>query len=469
MPQHAPALVPAVGVVTGCAKLLMGLLALLCLAFGRGQAEEAGPGFSAQEVEHAVHDIVTQAGADRLWPRFDPLSLPLAVFDGTQTHLFRHPSPPEGFQKAGDAEPPDFVYPGRYERVIANTNVEIGGVSTGTLLLNRFRADTPLRQIAAVALHELFHVFQREHQPHWVANEAQLFTYPVTKAELLALRRQETEALRRALAADGPEQRARWARRALAARTERFGQLAPEFVAYERGTELNEGLATYVEMRAAGRATLDLPAAGFAAADVRRRAYSTGAAWALLLDGFGDEWKGALSADAALNLESVLATALGSGEKGEFDAKTVADLERQAARDVAALVAERKEALAQFDGRSGWRIEIVIKNDDSLLWPQGFDPLNVTPIDPQRTLHTRFLRLGSDGGELEVLNQQSLTEGAGAHPMFNGVRRVVITGLAEPEVEEDQAQVVVRAPGVTLRLERARVQREDQRLRVHID
>jgi hypothetical protein len=165
----------------------------------------------------------------------------------------------------------------------------------------------------------------------------------------------------------------------------------------------------------------------------------------------------------------VLATALGSGEKGEFDAKTVADLERQAARDVAALVAERKEALAQFDGRSGWRIEIVIKNDDSLLWPQGFDPLNVTPIDPQRTLHTRFLRLGSDGGELEVLNQQSLTEGAGAHPMFNGVRRVVITGLAEPEVEEDQAQVVVRAPGVTLRLERARVQREDQRLRVHID
>ncbi|MGH9748582.1 MAG: hypothetical protein ACRD6R_01485 [Candidatus Polarisedimenticolia bacterium] len=48
------------------------------------------------------------------------------------------------------------------------------------------------------------------------------------------------------------------------------------FAAYERGTELNEGLAAYVEMRVAGGRSVDRPPTEFGPAEVRRRAYATG-------------------------------------------------------------------------------------------------------------------------------------------------------------------------------------------------
>lgn len=88
---------------------------------------------------------------------------------------------------------------------------------------------------------------QREHYPTWTANEVELFVYPIEDAKLLGLRRLESEALRRALLAQGPEEAACWVATALAMRRERFGGLPDGAVAYERGTELVEGLAQYAE------------------------------------------------------------------------------------------------------------------------------------------------------------------------------------------------------------------------------
>ena len=37
-------------------------------------------------------------GAQPLWPGFEPRAIPVEVFDGTNTYLYHHPKPPEGFR-----------------------------------------------------------------------------------------------------------------------------------------------------------------------------------------------------------------------------------------------------------------------------------------------------------------------------------------------------------------------------------
>ena len=94
---------------------------------------------AAQDSERAlaVEREVRSIAPDRvLWPRFDPLSIPLAVFTGERTYLFRHPSPPEDFAPLPDT-PAIFVFQGRHPAVTSNTNAEIGGVPTATLLIDR--------------------------------------------------------------------------------------------------------------------------------------------------------------------------------------------------------------------------------------------------------------------------------------------------------------------------------------------
>jgi hypothetical protein len=245
-------------------------------------------------------EVVRVAGLKNgagLWPGFDPLAVPLAVFDGKRTWLFRHSQPPAEFTLATEAAGV-YVQLGRNAAVTANTSADIGGVSTATLLLGPLPSPFSVNDMAAVAIHEAFHVYQRAQHPSWIGNEADLFTYPTDRPKLLALRRLETAALRLALSAEAADEAACWARKALALRETRYSGMDAAFAAYERGTELNEGLASYVEMRAAGRRGVELPAAEFAPAEVRKRAYATGLALALLLDRFTPGWPASFAANA---------------------------------------------------------------------------------------------------------------------------------------------------------------------------
>jgi len=63
----------------------------------------------ADEIARALAidaELQRQAAERALWPGFDPLAIPLAVFTGQQTVLFRHPQPPPEFvpltRAAGD-------------------------------------------------------------------------------------------------------------------------------------------------------------------------------------------------------------------------------------------------------------------------------------------------------------------------------------------------------------------------------
>lgn len=332
-----------------------------------------------------VRELERVAAERAFWPGFDPLSVPLAIYAGGRTYLFRHPSPPEGFAPLAGAEPATSVFEGRHPAMIANTSMDIGGVTTATLLADDGSAEPPdARALAAVAVHEAFHVFQRRRHPGWRANEANLLTYPTDDAGLLALRRRESAALRRALAAaDGADDAtaACWTRLALEARP-------------------------------------------------------------------GD-----------------------TGRCG-FDSGEAAEIERVARDDVAALVARRAERRKAFDARDGWRV-VVEPASGQPLWQRGFDPINLEHVDGG-LLHTRFLRLANDSGELEAIDGagadvEMLTEPAGPHPLFAGIARVTVAGLTQrPEVSDDGGRTVIRAPGFTASLRDADVEERGRVLVVRL-
>lgn len=423
----------------------------------------------AQERERALaveREVERLAAARVFWPGWEPLSIPLAVFTGEKTYLFRHPSPPEGFSLLGGRWSNVFVMEGRHPEVTSNTSADIGGLVTATLMADGPRVALSANELAAVALHEAFHVHQRSRHRGWAGNEGDVFRYPAEDGRLLGLRRLESAALRRALGAADNAGTVCWTRTALGYRRERFAGMDPAFPTYERLTELNEGLATYIQELARGKTTIEIPAAEFPPTEFRARIYVIGPALAFLLDRLRPGWQATLEADDQQFLDQMLESAVaGESPKGAapcaLGADEVAEIQRTAQADAAAVATARVARRKAFDARSGWRV-VVQAAEGKPLWPQGFDPLNVERVEGG-VLHTRFLKLGNDAGDLQVIDEagvdvEALTEGAGAHPLFNGVRRVVATGFAKPEIRTEGEQVVISTPGFKAQFKKANVQ-----------
>ncbi len=422
------------------------------------------------EVAARIDSEVLRLAAERdLWPGFDPRMIPLAVYDGQRTYLFRHPSPPEGFASGSSGA---LEFEGRHAAVTANSSAEIGGVSTATLIAESGEEDRSASEWAAVALHEAFHVYQRAKHPDWHGNEGDLFLYPTEDARLLAWRRMETEALRRALSKPDGAASACWTRLALGVRRERFSAMDAPFAAYERKNELNEGLAAYIQLKALGK-TPELPAGGFDATQVRQRIYLTGPALAFLLDRFDSGWRASLESDDRQFLEGLLESALGdpavSKPSCSFSDQETAAIEETARRDAGAVAQGRIDRRKEFDARPGFRVVIEAAQGDPL-WPQGFDPLQIERVEGG-LLHLRFLRLGNDSGRIEVLGSEGVdvrafTEAVGSHPLFTGVGRAVVWLPSKPEVREEGGRVELQTPGLTLALENASVIEGPSRLRI---
>ncbi len=390
-----------------------------------------------------------------LWPGFEPRRIPIEVFDGGRTWLLRHPSPPADFHPFS-GQKDIAVFEGRHETLRANTAIALGGVTTATASFEG-HTETP-RRLAGLLLHEAFHVFQARRHPNWGGNEVEQLLYPVENAAVLALRRLESAALDRSLAADNRPAARAWAARALAFRRERFALLPEPASAYERGTEMKEGLAQYVEMKAAGHDGPLLPPEEFPAQAVRLRAYASGCAVGLVLDRLDSAWKRRLEEKDDVPLDELLRRAAAGVEPARFSAAREEAERRRADEDVSALGARRAALASEFLGAPGWRV--VVETEDPI-FPQGFDPWNVERLSATEVLHTRWIKLGNASGSLEVLDRHCLTEGAGKHPLLEGVARATITGLpSEPRIEETDGAVEISEKGLTLTLRGARVTRD---------
>ncbi|HEV7906109.1 MAG TPA: hypothetical protein VGO96_19870 [Pyrinomonadaceae bacterium] len=426
---------------------------------------------------YAVLDEVDRIAARQtLWPNFDPRRVPVEIYDGQTTLLFRHPAPPPEFISLSSRQGV-WAFPGRHETVTGNAPAKLNNVLTATVLLKP-DSRLSLTARAALVIHEAFHVHQIERHPNWRGNELELFVYPFEDAELLALRRVETETLRRADAARDAKAAACWARLALNARRARFARLSKGAQAYERASELNEGLARYVEARAARKRTANLPAADYAAEDLRTRVYATGHALALLLERFAPRWSTRLEAGENLSLDELLAAALSQDSASTKNAsspvsscalpQSFAETARTRAKvDVAGLSARRTRMRREFEGQDGWKI-VVTAGTGAPLWPQGFDPLNVLRVGSSDVLHTRFLKLGNAAGAIEILDQRALTEGASAeHPLFNGVRQLTLAGLAaEPLAVESAGKTTITAAHIKGEFRGARLERAGRTLSI---
>ncbi len=423
-----------------------------------------------------VYEAFRRIAAAPLWPGFEPGKTPVAIFDGKATWLFGHPQPPGEFAdpragagagaRAGAA---GRLFPGQHAAVRANSSAEIGGVTVATVLLaidERRSAD----EMASVAIHETFHVYHNREHPGWTADEGALMTYPTGDPILLMMRRCESEALRRALLAGGPETSG-WIAEAMSWRGKRFDRLGEAERAVERGMELREGLAQYVERKSLDRLNdTSLPPDEFPPEALRKRCYDVGQALAVLLDRLQPGWQEAFHASPSPVLDMVLQDAVarsGTGPRA-LPPDVVLEITRRAARDAAAhltmLALERDEFLA----RPGWTLRVIVEPGAEPLWPQAFDPMNLTRLGDGALLHTRWLRLGNRSGSLEVLNRSALTLPAGAHPLFNGVGEVVVTGLhAEPSKNGDK-EAHFDAEGISLRLDRATIERDGNRLTIRL-
>jgi hypothetical protein len=326
------------------------ILTVSFLVLGCGGKSE----FDAAQVIEREKSLALES----LWPGFEPLEIPVAIFDGKKTVLARHLSVPEGFQ-ALHGHDGMYYYEGRYPAIVAQTVAEIGGVKTAVMLMDsslKRRDDDTAEDLAAVLVHESFHIFQSDKYPYWGANEALTFTYPVEDTTALALRRLETEALAKAIHTSDEGEAIAWTLGALKYRNERFLRLGSALAGYERDMELVEGTAHYVEqfsLGEAGRKPLD--EFKFAVDKFRYRCYKTGQAMCLLLDRFAPGWKDTLETADKIHLDPMLAKALEESkeEPREFSGQHVAEVTLKAAKEVGMHLAKLEKMREEFLSAAG--------------------------------------------------------------------------------------------------------------------
>ncbi len=396
----------------------------------------------------AVKDLVEALeplSQQPLWPGFDPLTIPAVIYDGENTWLIRHPHPALPFTRCEDSED-IWRVPGLHESVRANTATSVDDVPTASLMLPSLAGRSPA-EMAAMCIHEMFHVFQQERYPSWVGDVGAMFLYPLSDPALLTLRRLETEAWRRAETSLEADARCGWARTALRCRGARFTALPAACVAFERGTELSEGLAQYVEHRALGISRVQLPPDGYPTEQVRRRCYAIGAVMARLLDELVPGW--AQAVDATAGLDELLDTALDRKEAAqEFTAAEHEHIAKRAQADDSASTQHREQLLRDLASEPGHRI---ILRGQTPLRAEGFDPSNCLQLDSATVLHTRYLHVASEHLELEVLGGKALTRAAGEHALFDGLAEVVCMGVPNlPVLAAGAKHLTWRGEGVSI-------------------
>jgi hypothetical protein len=379
----------------------------------------------------SLMEEVDRRSEPNLWPGFYPRHIPAAIFDGRNTYLFGFGRPPEGFSPV-PGRPDVYTFPGQHETVVANRRVRLEGTWIATTIpgygpSGNHRSKT-LADIAAVVLHEKFHVFQTLRHPAWRPNDLVLLTYPLDRSESLARRRLELESFRRAAASPFADEAAAWARTALDMRRSRLAGLAPSEARYERQIALLEGLAQYIEHKAAGRTGPDDALADdFAPRGIRLLGYVEGCWMGLLLDRLDPAWKERLEADDSTGLDDLLGSALAGKERGpaKFTPAELVEAEALAMMAVEAREAERRKEEREFFTKLGYRIDL--RSVGGSLHFEMFDPFSIEALGEGRILHPAQVSCRTRSGKVRALWRPCLTEVDGR----GRIVRMIVTGVRD--------------------------------------
>lgn len=449
--------------IVGELLVVLPFLSTVPAAPARGQA----PSAAARPDAFAYVRALDQAGAKELWPGFDPSSLPLAIFDGEQTFLLRHPGPPPEFSPA-KGRPGVLVSPGRHPAVVANSTREIGGVRTATVIATGAQG---VESTLLATVEEVFHVFWLARHPSFRPDEMARYAYPVDDAENLRPLLAEDEALARALEADGDPEAAGWAAGALRIRGDRLPRLAEETRTWETSLETMEGTANYVARRALDQGPAETarrlrgarPAEG-----IRWRFYETGTALCFVLDRLDPGWKARSEKQPDRPLVELLGDALARRDvkPNAFAAAEVEGFRTRAAGDVEALALRRRQLRRELLERTGPRVVVEVADGAAPFRLLRFDPVNLFVLDGGEVAHVNFLVLTGPGGTVEVANAAfsrgsfagtvGLTTPAGRHPLRDGIRRLTIVGIRDrPRLFRSEDAIKLEAPGLRIDLPNA--------------
>lgn len=418
---------------------------------------------------HVLMERENQLAKKLDWKGFEPASIPALIFDGTDSYLINHPAPPADFKQYNKAAN-IYVFPGRHELLRSDTATEIGDVNTACLDLEISKL-SDMNEIAALLLHEKFHVYQLAKHPKWwgLVNEMTLFEYPMQDPKLLADSFLEIVSLMKACKSEKNEDAECWAKQAAGLRSMRYSKMNEVCAEYERGIELLEGTAQYIQMKSAGGPIETYGNPDMVMPDkVRSRGYVKGALICLLLDRLHPAWKEELNAKDYDYLDVMLKKALTNPEDScAFDPNIVNKWSTTAAKSVDEYVLNRIKLLDSYLGKPGFKV--VFDFSKKPMMPAGFDPMNIEKISPNELLHKHWLKLSNDSASVEILNIECMSEGAGNHPMFNGIKQVIVAGLsAFPDINEANGVTEIKTENISAKIMKAEVEKRDKILFIRL-
>jgi len=462
--------------------LVAGLSLLAAVSAGAGLRARQGPAPAPVPRAEALGSLraLDDAAARGLWPGFSPAAVPLALFDGENTLLRGHPSPPAEFVPV-PGQSRLLITRGRYPAVTANSTRDIGGVRTATVVPEP-AASFGWNMLAVVE--EAFHVFWLERHPAFRPDEMARYAYPLEDVGNLHALLAEDEALARAIEAASSSDAAAWAATALGLRRARIASLDEDLRTYESALEMMEGTANYVSRVAVGETpaqTAERLRRARPVDGIRWRFYDSGAALCFVLDRLSAGWKAAAEREPALTMVEQLRAALGErpANAASFSDAELSALLARASSAIAGFESRRAQVRASLIDRPGARIVISLAAGVEPFRIRRFDPVNLLVLRGGEVAHPHNLTIESAQGTVEVTNPGfvrgafdgavALSLPAGSHPLRSGVRELTLIGLsATPAIGNDPGEVRIDGPGVSIRLRNASVSTEGNVIRIEV-
>lgn len=440
----------------------------------------------------------------QIWPGFRPDTIPaLFVLPGKGSFLFNW----------SGALPPQYSPVPALPGAAWQESGALGAASTASELAGRNVAQVVVGALDPAALiatlfHEAFHVFQRvsagpERKFGKGENSYYVATYPVFSESNETLFALEGRLLAAALATPSPVRKRELVREFVAVRRARHRALDGSFSEFDRASELNEGLAEYILLRALELQASDqsLPPGWRSSArrsieDARRRLvgltgnvtqsfrlrfYSTGPAQARLLDALaGAGWKSRLLAENQY-LDEALAevSGLDAAEQRAFaQAVTTFDsgaVRREASSGIVRLQALRKGQVDSLLSQPGLLLEL-----SAAALPRkafdicSFDPQNHLQVTPTVQIQTRWWRPCAGRALSGEFNVPSVidTELGTIRAVIGPETEVKLTAggipvaLTEGQTIPEALEVQLQAPRASIRAPKARLTREGRMLRI---